>query len=91
MTVRSALRQEVAARSGGHCEWSLCVDAAIELAHIRGLGRGGNPDGTRDHIENLAGLCRFHHDLLDGRRRMKLWEVESLLIDLIALRHPPPC
>ena len=40
-----------------------------------------------DHIANVAALCRFHHDMLDGRRRMKLWEVESLLLEVISKRE----
>lgn len=88
MTRRSDLREEVFARARGRCEWSLCTSRADHLAHIRGLGRGGNPDGTRDVPENTMALCQFHHDLLDGRRMMKLWEVESLLLELNARRHP---
>ena len=87
MSVRSQLRTAVAERAKGICEWSLCVDAGEQLAHIRGIGRGGNPDGTRDVLSNVTWLCRYHHDLLDGRERMKLWELESLLLELIRLRY----
>ena len=87
MSVRSELRAAVIERSGGVCEWSRCTSPGEELAHIRGIGRGGNPDGSRDVIENCLFACRFHHSMLDGRIRMKLWEVESLLIELIAERH----
>ena len=87
MSVRSELRAAVIERSGGRCEWSRCVDPMEELAHIRGLGRGGNPDGSRDVIENCAGLCRFHHSMLDGRIRPRLWEVESLLIEIVKTRY----
>lgn len=86
---RSELRAAAVTRSGGTCEWSRCVDRGEQLAHIRGIGRGGNPDGTRDRLSNVAFLCRYHHDVLDGRTRMKLWEVESLLEELITRRHPP--
>ncbi len=87
MTARSELRKQAFQRERGRCAWSLCTDPAEELAHIRGIGRGGNPDGSRDHIANVAALCTFHHDLLDGRRRMKLWEVESLLLEVISKRE----
>ena len=87
MSVRSELRAAVIERSGGICEWSRCLDAGEELAHIRGIGRGGNPDGTRDVIENVAFFCQFHHNMLDGRIRIRLWEVESLLIELVARRY----
>ena len=85
---RKDLREHVFTRSRGMCDWSLCNDRAEDLAHIRGLGRGGNPDGSRDTASNCASLCKFHHDLLDGRRQMKLWEIESLLLELIARRYP---
>lgn len=87
---RRALRDAVFRRARGRCEWSRCTDYASDLAHIRGLGRGGNPDGSRDTLENCAALCRYHHDLLDGRQRMRLWEVESLLIELVDLREETP-
>ena len=87
MSVRSVLRAAVIERSGGVCEWPRCVDPGEELAHIRGIGRGGNPDGSRDVISNVFFACQFHHNMLDGRIRMRLWEVESLLIELIARRY----
>ena len=90
MTRRSELRAEVIERSRGICEWSRCTDPGEQLAHIRGIGRGGNPDGTRDTIDNVAWLCVYHHDLLDGRTdRMRLHEIESLLLELVALRTRP--
>lgn len=89
MSARSVLRAEAFERANYRCEWSRCVHRAEHLAHIRGLGRGGNPDGSRDRLGNVAALCRYHHDLLDGRTdRFRLWEVESLLEELIALRNP---
>ena len=87
MSVRSDLRAAVIERSEGRCEWTRCQDAGEELAHIRGIGRGGNPDGTRDVISNTFWACRFHHSMLDGRIRMRLWEVESLLIEIVKTRY----
>ena len=86
MSRRSELRAAAMERSGGVCEWSRCVTRGEQLAHIRGIGRGGNPDLTRDVIGNVMFLCVYHHDLLDGRQRMKLWEIESLLVELVELR-----
>lgn len=91
MTVTTTIRQQIRQRSQGRCEWPLCLSPAVQVAHIRGKGLGGNPDGSRDVVSNLAHLCLFHHDMLDGRRRMKLWEVESLLLEVIAKREPQPC
>ena len=87
MSVRSELRAAVQERSAGRCEWTRCLDAGEELAHIRGIGRGGNPDGTRDVIGNVMWACKFHHNMLDGRIRMRLWEVESLLIEIVKTRY----
>jgi len=87
MSLRSELRAQTVERSGGVCEWSRCTAHGKELAHIRGLGMGGNPDLTRDVLANVMFLCVYHHDLLDGRQRMKLWEVESLLCELNVLRR----
>ena len=85
--MRSELRAAVVERSRGICEWSRCTTRGEQLAHIRGIGRGGNPDLTRDTIENVSFLCVYHHDLLDGRQRMKLWEIESLLCEVIGRRY----
>lgn len=83
-----ALRDQVFTRANGICEWSLCTDPPVHLAHIRGKGMGGNPDGTRNTPGNTVALCLFHHDLLDGRspNRKKLFEFESLLAEIVELR-----
>jgi len=49
---------------------------------------GGNPDLTRDVLGNVWWLCVFHHDMLDGRVRWRLREVESLALELNRLRYP---
>ena len=87
MSRRSELRAAVQERSRGICEWSRCSTRGEQLAHLRGLGMGGNPDLTRDVEANVMFLCVYHHDILDGRQRMKLWEVESLLVELNTRRH----
>ncbi len=61
------LREETAARAEGVCEWARCSAPGTEMAHLRGKGMGGNPDGSRNVIANTVWLCRYHHDLLDGR------------------------
>lgn len=84
---RSELRAEVIARSGGRCEWSRCVSRGEQMAHIRGAGMGGVP--SRDHVGNVAWLCVFHHDLLDGRGHVEFrnYELRSLLEEIVAHRH----
>ena len=89
MPNRSELREQVFGRARGGCEWSRCTSRAEHLAHIQGIGRGGNPDGTRDAPMNCLALCVFHHDVLDGRVMAgRAKEVEYLLLELNARRHP---
>ena len=76
---RSELRAQVVARASGRCEWAGCESPGEEMAHITGSGMGGDPKGIRDVLDNVAYLCKPHHDMLDGRRRMSLWEVGELL------------
>ena len=83
---RTSLHDEAAERSGGACEWSDCLSAAEHMAHIEGIGRGGDSRGLRDNISNVMMLCIYHHDLLDGRQLMKLREIEALLHELNQLR-----
>lgn len=57
------------------------------MAHIVGIGTGGDPLGLRDQLENVAFLCVLHHDILDGRStQMRLRYIEDLLIELVKLR-----
>ena len=83
---RSELREQVIARAGDRCEWAGCNDYGEEMAHITGSGAGGDPKGVRDVLSNTSWLCCFHHDMLDGRRRMSLWEVGELLRATIKTR-----
>jgi len=77
---RGALRERAMARAAGLCEWAECGAQAAHMAHIEGIGRGGDPTGKRDDLDNVAMLCVYHHDLLDGRTaKMRLREIEVLL------------
>jgi len=87
-TRRSELRDTAVARSKGRCEWSGCVEPAEHMAHIDGSGMGGDPKGVRDELGNVAMLCVYHHDLLDGRQPMRLHEIGNLLREVVELR---PC
>lgn len=69
------------------CEWPECGAPAAHMAHIEGIGRGGDPTGERDNLGNVAMLCVWHHDILDGRTtEMRLKEIEVLLAEVIKLR-----
>lgn len=37
----------------------------LEMAHLKGVGMGGSRH--RDELDNVAILCQYHHDWLDGR------------------------
>lgn len=64
----SPLREEAMKRAGGRCEWAYCNDNKwLELAHIQGIGMGGNKKRKYD-INNVAILCKWHHDVYDGRQ-----------------------
>ena len=76
---RAELRAQVIMRANVRCEWAGCESPGEERAQITGIGAGGDPKGIRDTLHNTCFLCKFHHDMLDGRRRMSLWEVGELL------------
>lgn len=64
----SNLRAAAMERAGGRCEWAYCNDNTwLELAHIKGIGMGGNKNRKYD-IDNVCILCKYHHDIYDGRR-----------------------
>jgi hypothetical protein len=70
----SALRDAAMMRDGGCC-WPGCrlprTDAwgyennPLEMAHLTHRGMGGSKYANR--LENVAMLCKTHHDALDGR------------------------
>ena len=62
------LRNAAMERAMGRCEWPACDDGQdLQLAHNLHRGMGGNPAGDRNTIDNVAILCRYHHDVQDGR------------------------
>ena len=73
------LRHEAFIRAGFRCEWSLCKTTDdLRLAHLRAKGMGGSP--SANVLSNVACLCRFHHDILDGRTTAgRQREVRTLL------------
>lgn len=63
----SDLRDECFVRAGFVCEWPACnASASLQMAHIEGRKMGGSR--TADRIDNVACLCRHHHDVFDGRQ-----------------------
>ena len=58
-------------RANNRCEWPECInyDQRLELAHLKDIGMGGNPTRKFD-IQNVAMLCKWHHDIYDGRQSM---------------------
>ena len=67
------------------CE-SFCGKRAVDVHHIDARGMGGNPDASKDVIENLVGLCRNCHEKAEHSeefnesvkqkhlRRIELWK-----------------
>ncbi len=73
------------ARCGGFCEYAECFEPAVEMAHLEGSGMGGSV--ALDVLDNVAMLCKYHHDLLDGREHHGLRrEHGRLLAEVIRLR-----
>ena len=56
---------EVTALQGETCLLPSCSSAWDHKAHIEGSGLGGR--ASTFVIENIAGLCEYHHDVYDGR------------------------
>lgn len=63
---RRELRSQLVETFGPACEWPDCGLPGEEMAHIEPRGMGGRP--SVDRLDNVAWLCRHHHDVLDGRR-----------------------
>ena len=56
-------------RADYKCEWADCnnTDQRLEMAHILGIGMGGRNKTEKYDIDNVAMLCKLHHDIYDGR------------------------
>ena len=87
MSIRSDLRAEALERDGWQCAWPTCdVEASwLEMAHIWPIGMGGRRDA--DVIDNVWMLCKYHHDLFDGRVPQKQREYRALAAAYVAGRH----
>jgi hypothetical protein len=85
MTDRAELRAILADWTGNRCQWPNCDEGGspLQLAHVFGVGMGGRP--SADTIDNVALLCKYHHDLLDGRTHINLrYELAQLLNSYLA-------
>lgn len=78
-----ALHDAAYHRSGGVCEWPYCPDPPEELAHLTHRGMGGSKYANR--LDNVAALCKRHHDVLDGRTALGTlrWELNELMRKVI--------
>lgn len=59
------MRDSIMARQGAECLVPDCPDPWVDGAHIEPSGAGGRPSTYTP--KNIIGLCRFHHDVFDGR------------------------
>ena len=64
------LREACFARDEYRCKWPgdetiPFVDNPLQMAHLQHRGMGGSKEANR--LENVITLCRFHHDIFDGR------------------------
>lgn len=58
-------REDLDSWQGSRCAMPGCTDSWTDPAHIEGSGSGGRR--STYSIENMVGLCRYHHDVFDGR------------------------
>jgi len=85
-------RDAVMERAGGRCEIPWCVTPRpkLEEAHLTGKQMGGSK--YRDELDNLAALCKMHHDILDGRvdirREMFSMQYERTMLYRYAIGRP---
>lgn len=70
----TALREQVFRRDSWRCVWPGCGYGTgaemgdivlLQLAHLHHRGMGGSREANTP--ENCVTLCRFHHDIFDGR------------------------
>lgn len=62
------------------CEIPGCEQPIQDIHHIDARGMGGRT--SMDFIENLIGLCRYHHDKYGDKKQFKSWLKEIHLLQL---------
>lgn len=78
---RAALRLTLEEYQGRLCAMPGCMTNWVDdghMAHIKAIGMGGRR--SADHIDNVVGLCVYHHDVYDGRHMQGR---QTMLQDLI--------
>ena len=84
----SSLRKKALKRAKYICEGSNCNDGKwLEMAHLVGIGMGGKNNSKANDINNEMIMCKFHHDMYDGRTIGKKREYTELLIELVRLKY----
>jgi 5-methylcytosine-specific restriction endonuclease McrA len=82
--------EAILARQGPLCLISDCGKPWTEKAHIWPSGMGGQPSTYRP--DNLVGLCRYCHDVFDGRdmhgRQRMLRQLMEARRDMVELQRP---
>lgn len=64
----SKIREIALQRANYQCEWEDCGDKKwLELAHILDIGMGGRDATSKYDLNNVCILCKYHHDIYDGR------------------------
>ena len=76
-------------RADYKCEWADCDTTEwLEMAHIKGIGMGGRDNESKYDIDNVAMLCKLHHDIYDGRTvSMAKKEYRALLKGYLDLKR----
>ena len=76
-------------RADYKCEWADCDNTEwLEMAHILGIGMGGRNKQEKFDPENVAILCKLHHDIYDGRTiSMAKKEYRALLKGYLDLKR----
>ena len=87
-----SLNDQMLTLQGPACLLPDCTDPWVDKAHIEPSGMGGQP--SLSNPENLVGLCRYHHDVFDGRelhgRQRMLRTLMRFAAAVIRERRPNP-
>lgn len=84
----SNLREDALKRANYKCEWANCNDGKwLELAHLVGIGMGGMNNKVSNDLNNVMMMCKYHHDMYDGRTTFKKREYTAILLDYLRLRY----
>ena len=82
------LRRQAEAVAGGVCEWPGCDERGEEMAHLEHRKMGGSIEVN--HLRNVAWLCKWHHDIFDGRQLSGSREaVRNLMAGYLRLSRKP--